>query len=121
MKKYWNTETDQLITEEELRQEYISAKATGDIDPEIYDTFEYYLNGCLVENNGSLMPVADDWAIHRLQRDVASDIACDEMPYEKCLEVLQKWHMFESWSAYEISNRPVDVDAISEMVAEELS
>ena len=79
LKKYWNVDTEKLLTEDEIRQDYISLKATGDIDPDIYDTFEYYLNSCLLDNNGSLIPVADDWMINRLQRDVASDIACDEI------------------------------------------
>ena len=119
MKKYWDVDHERLLTEDEIREDYVSLKATGDIDPEIYDSFEYYLNSCL-DKNGSLVPVADDWMIHRLQRDVASDIACDEMPYGKCVEILQKYNMFGNWTAYEINNRPVDLDEISEMVAQEL-
>lgn len=65
--------------------------------------------------------IADSWMIHRLQRNVANDIACAEMPYEKVLEVIQKWHVFEDWTVYEINNRPVDIDGLSELIAEELS
>lgn len=120
MKKFWDVDHEKVWTEDELRNDYQSLKATGDIDPEIYDTFEYYLNSCLVENNGSLMPVAEDWMINRLRRDVASDIACDEMPYEKCLEIIQKYNMFGNWSTYEINHRPVDIDSISETIEQEL-
>lgn len=120
MKKYWNVDTEKLLTEDEIRQDYISLKATGDINPDIYDTFEYYLNSCLLDNNGSLIPVADDWMINRLQRDVASDIACDEMEYGKCLEVIQKYNMFSNWTTYEINNRPVDIDSIRETIEQEL-
>ena len=64
--------------------------------------------------------VAEPWMIHRLQRSVANDIACEDMPYGKCIEVIQKYNMFGNWSTYEINHRPVDIDEVSEMVEQEL-
>lgn len=119
-KKYWDIDHEKLYTESELKTDYEQRLKDGDIDAEIYDTFEYYLNACLTINNGSLEPVADDVWIKKLRRDVASDIACDEMAYGDVLEVLDKLDMFGNWSTYEINNRPVDVDSISEIVAQEL-
>ena len=116
MKKYYDIDHDILYTESELKRIY-------DNDNELhkeYDSFVQWLNACLTINNGSLEPVADDVWIRRLQRNVASDIACVDMPYDKCLEVIQKANLFSTWSINEINNRPVDVDAISEMVAQEL-
>lgn len=117
--RYLNIETDEIFTEDELRADYEQKKRNGELE-EFYDTFEYYLRHCLTENNGSLQPIADDWMIHRLQRKVAEDIACEDMPYGKCIDVIQKYNMFGTWSTWEINNRPVDVDEIREMVEQEL-
>ncbi len=118
--KYYDVDTEKIWTESELRRDYEERKREREIDSEIYDTFEYYLNSCLLENNGSLERIADDWKIHGLQKSVANDIACKEIPYEKALAIIQKWKIFETWSNYEINNRPVNVDALRESIEQEL-
>ncbi len=114
--RYRDIWSEKVFTEDELRKEFEILKANGETDAE---NFGQYLTNCLGKN-GSLEKVADDWRIHKMQESVATDIACKEMPYDKCLEIIQRFQMFESWTDYEINNRPVDVDDISEMVAQEL-
>ena len=116
MRKYLDIETDKIITEDQLRDEFETLRKANETDAE---NFGQYLNNCL-DKNGTLEKIADEVWIKRLQRDVARDIACAEMPYEKCLDVLQKKNVFGNWTAYEINHRPVDVDAIIEMVEQEL-
>ena len=66
------------------------------------------------------MKQAEKWMISRLQRSVANEIACDEIPYEKALDILRKWKVFEDWTVYELNNRPVDVDELRECIEQQL-
>lgn len=109
-------ENRKIITEEELEKEFNELKRNGDTEVK---TFVEYVNNC-TSKNGTLERVADDVWINRLQRNVANDIACEEMPYAKCLEVLQKYNWFGNWTAWEINHRPVDIDEVREMVEQEL-
>ena len=121
MKKFWDIDHEKVLTEDELRQDYESLKRTGDIDPEIYSTFEYYLESCMIHNNGSLQPVADDWKINRVRKAVAWDIvAATELKYEDVINILVNKNIFDEWSEYELDHRPVDVDSLTEMVETEL-
>ena len=119
MKKYWDVDHERLWTEDELRADYDQRKRNGELE-DFYNTFEYYLNCCLTINNGSLEEVAPDWMINQQQRIVAKEIATVDMPYGDVLEVLQRYNWFGNWSFWEINNRPVDIDEITEMVEEEL-
>lgn len=116
MKRYLCIDNDMIYTEDEIRRDYEQLVKAG----MEHGTFEYYLECCLTRNNGSLEEIADDYEIERLRRDVASDIACDEMPYAEVLEVLQKLGWFDGWTPWEIAHRPIDVDEIAEIVAEQL-
>lgn len=116
MKRYLCIDNDMIYGEDEIRRDYEQLVKAG----MEHGTFEYYLECCLTRNNGSLEPIADDYELERLRRDVASDIACDEMPYEKVLEVLQKLDVFGNWSRWELTNRPVNIDEVTEIVAEQL-
>lgn len=118
MKKYWDIDLERIWTEDELLNRYEEAKSDGYI-PHITD-FADFLRHCMVENNGSLELIADDWAIERVRKAVASDIACDEMPYDECLKVLQTMEAFGNWTAYELERRPINSDVYAEMVAREL-
>ena len=109
-------ENGKIITREELKKEFNKLKRTGETEAE---TFLEYVNNC-TSKNGTLERVADDVWIKKLQHDVARDIACEEMPYGKCLEVLQKYNWFGNWTAWEINHRPVDIDEVREMVEQEL-
>lgn len=119
MKKYWDIDHERLWTEDELRADYDQRKRNGELE-DFYDTFEYYLSCCLIINNGSLEEVAPDWMINHQRRIVAKEIATVDMPYNEVLEVLQRHNWFGNWSFWEINNRPVDVDELTEMVAQEL-
>lgn len=66
------------------------------------------------------MKQAEKWMISRLQRSIANEITCDEIPYEKALDILRKWKVFEDWTVYELNNRPVDVDELRECIEREL-
>lgn len=120
MSKYYNVDTGEIWTEEEIREEFDALKRNGDLEDFYEDDFEYYLKNCLVENNGSLQKIAPDWMINQQQRIVAKDIATVDMPYNEVLEVLQRYNWFGNWSFWEINNRPVDIDEITEMVEQEL-
>ena len=117
MKKYIDIDHDRIWTENELREEHkrLLKEDFSEEEKEIYSNFGYWLNVC-TDKNGSLEPIADDWLINKLQRNVANDIACSEMPYDDCLRIVQNFHMFEHWTEYEIYNRPVDIEAIREAV-----
>ena len=119
MKKYWDVDHERLWTEDELRADYDQRKRNGELE-DFYNTFEYYLNCCLTINNGSLEEVAPDWMINQQQRIVAKEIATVDMPYGDVLEVIQKYNWFGNWSTWEINNRPVDIDELTEMVEQEL-
>lgn len=119
MKRYLCIDNDMIYTEDEIRRDYEQLVKAGEEDPE--GTFEHYLESCLTRNNGSLEEIADDYELERLRRDVASDIACDEMPYGEVLEVLQRLRVFGNWSPWELVNRPVNIDEVTEIVAEQLS
>ncbi len=119
MKRYYDVDAERIWTEDEIRRDYEQLVKAGEEDPE--GTFEHYLESCLTRNNGSLEEIGDDYEIERLRRDVASDIACDEMPYGEVLEVLQKLGYFGTWSPWEIVHRPVNLDEVTEIVAEQLS
>ena len=117
MNRYKDLNTDEILTEDELRKEYEELKRNGETEAEDFKT---YMSNCMYYNNGSLEPLASDWIIHTRQRDVAQKIACKDMPYDKVLDIIQKWKVFEDWTSYEISNRPVDTDELAECVAKEL-
>lgn len=69
MKKYWDVDRQKIWTEDEVRENYEYLKRIGDLDaPEIYNSFDYYLNSCLVENNGSLLLIASDEDIENKRR-----------------------------------------------------
>lgn len=118
--KYYNVDTGEILTEEEIREEFDALKRNGELEDFYEDDFEYYLKNCLVENNGSLQKIAPDWMINQQQRIVAKEIATVDMPYNEVLEVLQRYNWFGTWSFWEINNRPVDIDEITEMVEQEL-
>lgn len=63
MKKYLNVETDGVWTETQLRQEYYHQLRNREIDPVIYDSFDYWIDSCLTANNGSLMEISDEDAM----------------------------------------------------------
>ena len=119
MNRYHNIENDEVLTEDELREEYKTRKRNGDLE-DCYDTFEYWLHCCMTYNNGSLEKIAPDYEINRLRRDVAMEIACEEMPYGEVLDVLQRLNFFGNWTEYELNHRPVDVDELREIVEQEL-
>ena len=119
MNRYRNIENDEVLTEDELRKEYETRKRSGDLE-DCYDTFGYWLHCCMTYNNGSLEKIAPDYEINRLRRDVAMEIACEEMPYGEVLDVLQRLNFFGNWTEYELNHRPVDVDELREIVEQEL-
>ena len=63
---------------------------------------------------------AEPWMVNHMQRSVANDICCKDMPYDTVLGIFQKWKLFENWTVWEMDNRPVDVDEIREMVEQEI-
>ena len=117
MKKFRDNETNEVVTIDDLVKEFADLKANNQTES---TSFEEYVINCMDYNNGTLEEIAQDWAINRMQRSVSNEIACAEIPYEKALEVIQKYNMFGNWTTYEINNRPVDVDEIRELVEQEL-
>lgn len=117
MAKYRDIETNEIITTAQLKAEYEKLRRDNQTEAE---TFNDYLINCQISNNGTLEVVAPDWMINSRQRSVARDISCDDMPYEKVLKVFQKYNMFGNWTVYEINNRPVDIEELTEMCEQEL-
>lgn len=121
MRKFYDIDHEKKYTEEELLFDYELRKRSGDIDPEIYDTFGYYLNSCLTANNGSLEEIAPDYMIENRRRWTATKIATQsDVKYEDILQILQKWDVHGTWTDWEIANRPVDYDELQELVEEEI-
>ena len=52
--RFYNVEKTEVLSEAELHDKWISMLSNGEIDREIYADFQYFVNGCLVENKGSL-------------------------------------------------------------------
>jgi len=120
-KSYYNVDTNETWTEEEIREEFNALKRNGELEDFYEDDFEYYLKNCLVENNGSLQEIAPDYEIENRRRWTATKIAAQsEMKYEDILNVLQKYNVHGNWTMYEINNRPTDIDELQEMVEQEL-
>ena len=121
MKRYYDIDHDKYYTEDELRQDYETRKRNGEIDPVIYDKFEYYLNACLVENNGNLQKIASEWDIENKRRWTALKIARQSSySYEQILPVLQEMDVHGNWTEEEILIRPVNIDELQEIVEERL-
>lgn len=64
--------------------------------------------------------VAPEWMINGLRRRVARDIADVDMPYGACVNALCAMNFFGNWTAWEINNRPVNIDEATEIVGEYL-
>ena len=114
MTRYYCSENDKVYTETELRELYEEVKNESTFAT---DSFERWLEVAL---NESLEKISEEWRINKLRRDVAQDIAASEdLPYEKVFEWMERNNVFGNWTDYEIDNRPVDVDELAEIVAEE--
>ena len=121
MNKYYNVDQDEVITEDELRESYKELKRSGDLDPAIYDTFEYYLEACMTRNNGSLDLIAPDGDIERKRRQTAERVAdMTGYNYADVLGVLQRLGVHSTWTVEALRYRPVDYDELAEIVSEEL-
>lgn len=121
MRKFYNVDRDEVITEDELRESYKELIRSGDLDPEIYDTFGYYLEACMTRNNGSLDLIAPDGDIERKRRQTAERVAdMTGYKYADVLGVLQRLGVHSTWTTWELSHRPVDYDELVEIVSEEL-
>ena len=108
-----------ILTTEELKNHYsaIKKETTDELFP---STFERFLERAL-SKNGDLEEVADDYSIENRRRWTATKIASQsEFSYGDILNVLQKYNIHGNWTAWEINNRPVDYDELTEMVEMEL-
>lgn len=115
--KRFREENGNIITEDELEKEFNKLKKTGDTEAE---TFAEYKRNCL-EKNGTLEIVANDYDIENKRRWTATKIAAQsDMKYGDILNVLQKYNVHGNWTPWEINNRPVDYDELTEMVEQEL-
>ena len=119
MKKYYDVDHEKLWTEDELRAEYNTLKANGELE-DYYETFEYYLNAC-TDKNGSLVLVAPDSEIKKLREKTAREIATQsEASYDDILNVLNELGVHSNWTSYEVAFRPVNVDELQEIVETQL-
>lgn len=121
MRKFYNVDRDEVITEDELRESYKELKRSGDIDPEIYDKFEYYLEACMTRNNGSLDLIAPDEQIEAKRHKTAERVAdMTGYKFNDVLEVFQRLGVHSTWTSEALRYRPVDYDELAEIVSEEL-
>ena len=64
---------------------------------------------------------APEFEIDNLRKWTAVKIAAGtDMQYEKVLEVLRKLNVHGNWTMYEILNRPVNIDELTEIVEEQM-
>jgi hypothetical protein len=118
MKKYRDS-YGKIYTIEELKKHYSEIKKET-VDKLFPDTFERFLE-CALNKNGDLEEIAPDFDIENRRRWTATKIAAQsEMKYEEILNILQKYNIHGNWTLWEINNRPVDYDELTEMVEEEL-
>ena len=114
MKKYYDTVSEEVFTEEQLSAFWWQSKR---LDYPDYNQWLAEATG----KNGTLEKIASDYEIENLRRWTATKIAAQsEMKYEDILEVLQKYNVHGNWTMWEIYNRPVGVDELQEMVEQEL-
>ena len=118
MKKYRDS-YGKIYTIEELKKHYSEIKKET-VDKLFPDTFERFLERAL-NKNGDLEEIASDFDIENRRKWTATKIAAQsEMKYEEILNILQKYNIHSNWTLWEINNRPVDYDELTEMVEEEL-
>ena len=55
-----------------------------------------------------------------LRRKVARDIQDRYISFEQAMDVLNRWNVFENWDAWELYNRPVDIDGLYEAIYTEI-
>lgn len=116
MRKFYDTVSEEIFTEEQLSAFY----AQGEGDRELYPTFESWLQE-ITGKNGTLEEIAPDSEINRLRKSVARDIARDtDLDYDQILEIMNNWNVFGTWTIWEINHRPVDVDELSEIILEQI-
>ena len=120
MRKFYDVDHDKIYTEDELRADYEDRKRNGEIE-DFYDTFECYLEACMTRNNGSLEEIAPDYEIENKRRWTAMKLSVmTGYFYDDILNVLHRLNIHGNWSAWEIANRPVDLDELAELIMEEL-
>lgn len=78
MKRYFNTDSEVIMTDAEVRAFYIASRSNG----ETVGTFKEYLNGCM-SKNGSLTEIDDSifWYMHTCSDGIVR-IESDEMTDE---------------------------------------
>lgn len=70
---YYDTNAGEAVSLDQLRADYEQFKAESPEDYARYPDFDYYMNACMVRNNGSLAP------IHELaENDVVTFLDADE-------------------------------------------
>lgn len=79
MKRYFDTESEVIMTDAEVRAFYNASRSNG----ETVGTFEEYMNACMEENNGSLRDIDESvfWYMHTCSDGIVrieSAEMCDE-------------------------------------------
>lgn len=70
---YYDTNAGEAVSLDQLRTDYEQFKKESPEDYARYPDFDYYMNACMVRNNGSLAP------IHELaENDVVTFLDADE-------------------------------------------
>ena len=114
MKKYYDIENEEILTEDQLYAFWVQS------DKLDYPDFKIWLANA-TGKNGTLEEIAPDYEIENLRRwDATKMAASTNLKYEDILEVLRKYKVHGTWTMYEIYNRPVDIDELTEMVEQEL-
>ena len=107
MAKYWDNDKNVTYTEEDIQRLWNQHNLeTGSQIP-----FQEWLR-----QNINIEKCADEWKINSLRKNVAKDIATNDLPYETVLNWMTKHGIFENWTDYEIDHRPIDVDEIAEII-----
>lgn len=73
---YYDTNAGEAVSLDQLRADYEQFKKESPDDYARYPDFDYYMNACLVRNNGSLAPIhelAETDAVTFLDTDEALD------------------------------------------------
>ena len=113
MRKYYDTESNEIYTEDQLSAFWFQSERLDNPD---FDKWLAKATG----KNGTLELIAPDYEIENLRRWAAKEIARNsDIPYDDILECLRENNVFGTRTMYEINNRPVDLDELQEIIEEQ--
>lgn len=114
VKKYYDTESEEVFTEDQIYAFWVQSEKLD------FPDFEKWLKE-VTGPNGTLKEMPSDWELENKRRWTAVKVAANTgYDYLKVLEILREINAHGNWTAEEIASRPVDIEEMSEIVSEEM-